>query len=275
MNGDTGAPVDLWDTAWPESGYYWTVVPVALSNPGGTSTTVASPGAKLGDSTLPVASSTGIGVGDTITVGSNANAETVTVTAVSGATLTLASQLAYGHGPGEPVQTGGGKLDYRDLELPQDACGSGRVARFGKDSQVSLTASNGAFVTGLSWRGRLTSALHDTRFYGEPLVAWTPALGASVYEVQWSKTRYPFVAQIFSGLKGLMTFGTSVVLPVKPGTWWYRVRGFDYSLPTGAQQMTWSDPIRIVVAKPTFRIVRNGTPAKPKAKSKPKHTRSN
>ena len=27
--GDFGAPVDLWDTDWPSSGYYWTVVPVA------------------------------------------------------------------------------------------------------------------------------------------------------------------------------------------------------------------------------------------------------
>ena len=25
------------------------------------------------------------------------------------------------------------------------------------------------------------------------------------------------------------------------GTWYYRVRGFDYNLPTGVQQMGWSD----------------------------------
>ena len=52
--------------------------------------------------------------------------------------------------------------------------------------------------------------------------------------------------------------GTSAVLPLKPGTWYYRVRGFNYSLPTGAQQMSWSDPAKIVVAKPKFRVVGGG-----------------
>ena len=33
------------------------------------------------------------------------------------------------------------------------------------------------------------------------------------------------------------------------------MRGFDYNLPTGVQQMTWSDPEKLVVAKPKFKIV--------------------
>jgi hypothetical protein len=49
-----------------------------------------------------------------------------------------------------------------------------------------------------------------------------------------------------------------MVLPLKPGTWYYRVRGFNYALPTGAQQMSWSDPARIVVAKPKFRVIKPG-----------------
>ena len=53
------------------------------------------------------------------------------------------------------------------------------------------------------------------------------------------------------------------VLPVVPGTWYYRVRGYDYSLPTGLQQMTWSDPVKIVVSTPTFRVAK---PAKKKFK---------
>ena len=52
-----------------------------------------------------------------------------------------------------------------------------------------------------------------------------------------------------------LTLGTSTVLPLGPGTWYYRVRGFNYTLPTGAQQMSWSDPAKIVVAKPKFKIV--------------------
>src|SRR5438105_9566435 len=27
------APIDLWDTNWPQGGYYWTVIPVAAVSP--------------------------------------------------------------------------------------------------------------------------------------------------------------------------------------------------------------------------------------------------
>ncbi len=177
--------------------------------------------------------------------------------ATGGGLLTLAAPLKYGHGVGETISRSGSGLVYYDQELPQDACAAGRVARFGKDSEPSLTSGGSLFATGLSSRGRLTSALHNTAFYGQPLVAWQPALGASAYEVQWSKTKYPFVPRkAASGAKGIMTFATGIVLPVQAGTWWYRVRGFDYSLPSGAQQMTWSDPVKLVVAHPTFKIVK-------------------
>jgi hypothetical protein len=56
-----------------------------------------------------------------------------------------------------------------------------------------------------------------------------------------------------------MTTATSAVLPLAPGTWWYRVRGFDYNLPTGVQQMSWSDPEKLVVTKPTFKVVPTGS----------------
>jgi len=65
----------------------------------------------------------------------------------------------------------------------------------------------------------------------------------------------------------MLTSSTSVVLPVGPGTWYYRVRGFDYSLPTGAQQMSWSDPVKLVVAAPKFSIVGAKTSAPKKAKA--------
>jgi hypothetical protein len=143
------------------------------------------------------------------------------------------------------------------MELPQDVCASGRIARFGKESEPTLTAAGDPFVTGLSSTGRLTSAVNTTKFYGSPLISWTPALGAESYEVQWSKTSYPFVAQTYPGasFKGMLTATTSAVLPVGPGTWYYRVRGYDYSLPTDVQQMSWSDPQKIVVAPPTFSVV--------------------
>jgi hypothetical protein len=82
-----------------------------------------------------------------------------------------------------------------------------------------------------------------------------------VYEVQWSKKGYPFKPEPNpqnDNALGTLTLGTSTVLPLKPGTWYYRVRGFNFALPTGAQQMSWSDPARIVVAKPKFRVVKPG-----------------
>ncbi|HEY5057666.1 MAG TPA: hypothetical protein VII51_01500 [Gaiellaceae bacterium] len=264
-SGDFGAPVDLWDTDWPQSGYYWTVIPVAAEVPGALQTSVASPGATLGSSSLPVANSAGFQVGDAITIGSGGSAENATVAGVATGTLTLTDKLASNHGAGELVARSGGSLIYRDMELPQDACAAGRIARFGVTSEPALTSEGDLFATGLSSTGRLTSALHTTAFYGAPLVSWTPALGAGAYEVQWSKTSYPFVPQQYPGatFAGFMTATTSAVLPVGPGTWYYRVRGYDYSLPTSVQQMTWSDPEKIVVAKPKFAIT-----SQPKTKFK-------
>src|SRR6185437_2039985 len=104
--------------------------------------------------------------------------------------------------------------------------------------------------------GRLTSAVQSSKFYGSPLVAWTPAYNADLYEIQYSKTKYPFKAEIDprSTVKGYLTFDTSDVLPLASGTWYYRVRGIDFSLPTGVQQMSWSDPQKIVVSPPTFKL---------------------
>ncbi|HEY8407651.1 MAG TPA: hypothetical protein VIK66_06725 [Gaiellaceae bacterium] len=270
-SGRPGAPIDLWDVDWPTSGYYWTVIPVSATPPDALSTAVLPPGAKAADTVLPVANSHGFDVGDVVQIGAGPNTETKSIVAVSGTQLTLASALTFQHGAGEPVVRTSGNFQYHDLELPQDACASGRVARFGKEGEPSLTASGDLFATGLSSTGRLTSALHTTAFYGQPLVSWTPALGATAYEVQWSKTRYPFQPQPIpgSGNLGYMTTGTSLVLPVGPGTWYYRVRGFDYSLPSGSQQMSWSDPAKLVVAKPTYKIVGGGQAKKPGAPKKP------
>jgi hypothetical protein len=136
------------------------------------------------------------------------------------------------------------------MELAQDACAAGQVARFGISSQPSVTRKRTPFATGLSANGRLVSATQTNKFYGEPLIAWAPAPNAYAYEVQWSKKPYPFTAR---GKR--LTWDTSMVLPLKPGTWYYRVRGYDFNLPTGAQEMAWSSPVKIVVAMPKFRIL--------------------
>ena len=150
-----------------------------------------------------------------------------------------------------------GSISYTDVELAQDVCAAGRVQRLGISSEPAVTSATTPFATGLSSTGRLTSAANTSAFYGAPLVAWTPALNADIYEIQYSKTAYPFKPELDprSNTKGYLTFSTSDVLPLAAGTWWYRVRGIDYNLPTGVQQMSWSTPQRLVVAQPKFKVV--------------------
>ena len=263
VGGNVGPPVDLWDTNWPESGYYWTVVPVQAVGLGNTSA-VASPGAAKGSTTIPVTSTTGFRIGSSITIGVAPNLDTVQIVGIGSGSITVGSALGFGHGVGDPVALATSSVLYQDMELPQDVCAAGRVQRFGISSEPSLTTAQTPFATGLSATGRLTSAAETPAFYGQPLVAWTPALGANIYEVQWSKTKYPFAAEVDprSGAKGFLTFSTSTVLPLLPGTWYYRVRGIDYNLPTGVQQMAWSDPEQLVVTKPKLQIVLNPKPGK-------------
>jgi hypothetical protein len=68
--------------------------------------------------------------------------------------------------------------------------------------------------------------------------------------VQWSKTTYPW-----QPAGNLYTFSTSTTLSLKPGAWYYRVRGINLSLPTGASTMAWSANARLVIAKPKFKVV--------------------
>lgn len=149
---------------------------------------------------------------------------------------------------------------FRDLELPQQVCSEGRVQRLSISSTPSLTNGQAPYATGLSAKGRLITSARRARFYGQPLVAWTTASGASVYEVQWSPNLRSFASPSASAntAQALLTFSTSAILPLRPGTWYYRVRGFDFNLPAGSQQMAWSTPQRVVVAKPTYRIASVG-----------------
>jgi hypothetical protein len=256
VTGNLGAPTDLWDTDWPASGYYWTVVAVSAAAPNSFSTSVAAPGSAIADTVLPLTNPAGLFPGDVVSVGSGPTTETVVITKINtNGTVTIGQKLQFAHGAGEAVVRTSGNLLYHDLELPQDVCAAGRVARFGKESEPSLASSGDIFATGLSSGGKLVGADDTTKFYGQPLVAWTPALGATAYEIQWSKTKKPFVAEaIAGGNKGWVTASTSLVLPVGPGTWYYRVRGIDFQLPTKAQQMSWSAVQQIVVAPPTFTI---------------------
>jgi hypothetical protein len=251
-----GAPVDLWDTGWPNGRYWWTVVPVKVAQVQETDT-VLTADAHRGDTTISVKDASGMS-GATIRIGS-ANVEPATVSSVAGGVVTLTSGLATDHAAGEPVVNPAHAV-YQDAELPQDACAAGRVATFGKVSQPVLAGSTSPYVSGLSPTGRLTAAFSGRpSFYGAPLVAWQPAAGADEYEVQWSRTKNPW-----NPAGERYTYGTSAVLDsvgLTPGSWYYRVRGLDLALPGTATALSWSDPVGFNVAKPMFRIVANGKAA--------------
>ena len=258
--GDFGPPVGFWDTDWDSGGgYYWTVVPVEAFIPGAASTILTGAGGALGGTILPVASSNGFAVGDAIMVGDSGISETATITAVSPGTITITPALKLSHAPGEAVVRVSGSVIYRDVELGQDACAAGRVQRFGQESEPALTAGGEPFISGLSPLGRLTSATAKPAFYGTPLVAWTAALSADVYAVQWSKTNSPFKpeADPATTALGMMTLNTTALLPLEPGTWYYRVRGYNFALPLEGQAMSWSASQKIVVTRPTFTVVRD------------------
>ena len=51
-----------------------------------------------------------------------------------------------------------------------------------------------------------------------------------------------------------MTYSTSAVLDLSPGAWYYRVRGLNQTQ-LKKQEMSWSRPIKLTVAKPSFRLV--------------------
>jgi hypothetical protein len=142
-----------------------------------------------------------------------------------------------------------GQFSYWDVEVPQDACQAGRIATFGKQSQPAITTSGSPFVSGLSPNGRfLSQAGGRPVVYSAPLVAWRPVIGATQYEVQGSRVKYPWRKR-----GSTRTFATSAVLKMSPGLWYYRVRGLN-AAQVGTPAMTWSTPVAVKVAKPTFRI---------------------
>jgi hypothetical protein len=254
-----GAPIDLWDTdSWPKGGYYWIVVGVAAqaADASGAST-VSAPGASQTSTLVPVSDTTQFVVGKSVTIGVAPKSDTATISAIGNGVITLNSPLNFGHAVGDPIaSTSSSNVVYQDLEMPQQICQDAlnnirpwRVARFGIASAPALTTGQESFATGLSPSGNLISAAPKATFYGRPLVAWLPALSADTYEVEWSKKAYPFTAE-----GSIMTPATSAILPLTVGTWYYRVRGFDYNLPTGAQMLSWSDTEQLELAPPTFKV---------------------
>jgi hypothetical protein len=250
----TGAPVDLWDSGWPNGRFYWTVVPVTPDLVKSAQTTLAA-AAVQGATSITITKAATVGDGAPIAIGSGSKTEIVTVKGTPDATtglVTISPALAGAHTAGEIVAAGS-TLVYRDVELPQDMCQTAqRVLSFGQASPPVVTGQGTPFASGLSSDGRLVAAAGpQTKFYGRPLVAWRPVQGASQYQVEWSRTDYPW-----RKVDQTLTFGTAALLTAKPGIWWYRVRGINFFLPGTARAMDWSTPMSLRVARPTFSISR-------------------
>ena len=118
-------------------------------------------------------------------------------------------------------------VEYRETELPQDVCQSGRVHALRQDDAAGRHHLTPPLRIGPLADGppHLCAARSTPSFYGTPLVAWESILGAQEYEVQWSKSANPW-----RPVGALKTPATSSLLPLEPGTWYYRVRGYNYAL---------------------------------------------
>ena len=158
---------------------------------------------------------------------------------------------------------------YRDGDLPQGTCSNLGARSFTKESEPALISENAAapYVSGLTTDGHIVSARQEKPvFYGTPLVAWNPAVGAAAYEVQWSKSQYPWSTE-----GTVFTFGTSALLQdskgksLAPGDWFYRARGLNPFFASPIKIMSWSAEVPIVVAKPIFKVLK-GAPEKKKTK---------
>ncbi len=159
--------------------------------------------------------------------------------------------------------TAAGPIAYIDAVVPQDACAEGRIGSFGKISKAVPTTGKKAYVIGLSAEGRMKSAAatRSPRVYGPPILTWMPVPGAQAYEIQLSRTQYPFRPKALVG-----TYATSVdtrytldrvtgeAFALTSGTWFYRVRGLTSTMPAGAQGLAWSSVRKFDVAKPVFAV---------------------
>lgn len=153
--------------------------------------------------------------------------------------------------PAVPYITPEETVEYHDVGFAEDMCQAGEVLPFGKTSAVIASKESGVpYVSGLTPAGRLgTATTSSPRFYGRPLVAWRPAPGAMRYEIQWSRSASPWVT---SGKR--VVASTSALLDLTPGVWYYRIRGLDETLPGTQTGMTWSDPEKFTILRPTFTV---------------------
>ncbi|MGI9659581.1 MAG: hypothetical protein ACR2OD_11780, partial [Gaiellaceae bacterium] len=130
--------------------------------------------------------------------------------------------------PAVPVLTPDDEVFYKDVVFPEDMCAEGKAISFGKTSEVVTTSDSGVpFASGLAPSGKVVSAGQDVpSFFQRVVIAWKPAVAANKYEIQFSRKK-----KAWNTVKRKFTPGTQLQVRLTPGTWYYRIRGLDLSLP--------------------------------------------
>jgi hypothetical protein len=251
--GSTGnaGSADLWDSGWPSGRFYWTVVPVTLE---GNSSSSSSTGATSSGSSASTTPSSGTGTPSSGT--GTPSSGTGTPSSGTGSSSAGASSSSASAGvTGTATTTNPPAGTYQDAAVPQDACQAGGVMSFGKVSQPLVTSAGKPFLSGVGASGRgVTAAGPRAVVFASPIAAWQPVVGATKYQVEMSRTLYPW-----RPAKTVGTPATSVVLPVTKydaGVWYYHVRGIDQNLPPGARAMAWSSPIQVRVTGNQIAVVK-------------------
>ena len=147
--------------------------------------------------------------------------------------------------------SGEATVEWHDAAFGQDMCAADEVGVFGKTSAVATESESGVpYASGMSSNGTLAAATtSNPTFFGSPVLAWKPAPGAQSYELQWSKTAYPWRTA-----GKLTTPATTARVDLPVGHWYYRVRGLDRTLP-GLSGLTWSSTAEVTIMPPTFTVV--------------------
>jgi hypothetical protein len=154
--------------------------------------------------------------------------------------------------PAVPLVTADQKVEYHDVGFAEDMCQAGRAGTFGKSSAPAVEKASGVpYVSGMTSAGLVRGAQSaKPSFFGKVVVAWRPAPGATMYQVQWSKKANPFKAA-----GSMKTGATSALLNLSDGVWYYRVRGLDKSIPATAQGMSWTDPQYLKIVPRSFSVL--------------------
>ena len=162
--------------------------------------------------------------------------------------------------PAVPQLNSEGKIEYRDVEIPQYACQAGDVQGFRKTSNAVIKSASGVpYASGQDSTGRVHTAGSGTpAFYSHVVVAWRHVPAAHAYQVRWSRHVAPWKTAVAT-----TTPANAAQFQLATGVWYHRVRGVDPSIIGPKDGMTWSETQYVKILPRTFVVGRAPRPAIP------------